>query len=579
VIDASGVIQFANPAAVALFADRTSRLVGFHFGTPSATEAVEVELPDGERTRYVEMRSRPIRWHGRPAHLASLSDVTRRITTERALRDALARQRALLANAPIGLWALDASGRVTILEGWLLERLDLAPDALLGRRVSDLYEGQPPDVVAITERALRGEVAHARVEVRGRTVEVWYNPITDADGRFAGTIGVGVDVTDQVRLEAQVRQSQKMEAIGRLAGGIAHDFNNQLTAILGYAEMVLEQIDPLKPIWTDLQEIRNAASRSQSLIGQLLAFSRRQRLTPEVVSLDDIVRGLERMLRPLVPEHIVITMRLAAGRWLVRVDRAQVEQILVNLVVNARDAMPGGGRLTISTREEIVDEAGAAAHGSVAPGPFVALAVADTGHGMDAETQARVFEPFFTTKDVGEGTGLGLATVYGIVEQMGGVVSVESERGRGATFTIFFPATEDAQRAVPADAAPDAPAARVGSETILVVEDEDGVRRLATRVLKRHGYRVLAAGSPAEAIERASRAGPMDLVLTDVVMPGMSGPELVRRLNLPAGRVCYMSGYADLEHGDGGHPDAAVLQKPFTANELLRHVRQALDRL
>ncbi len=432
-------------------------------------------------------------------------------------------------------------------------------------------------MIEVTRRAVKGESVHERVEVNNRMVEVWFTPLTDPTGAPAGTIGVGIDVTDQMRLEAQFRQAQKMEAIGQLAGGIAHDFNNQLTAILGYSEMVLEQIDPSKPIWTDLQEIRKAASRSQALIAQLLAFSRRQRLTTEVVGLDDVVRGLEGMLKPLVPEHIDVGFRLSATRWRVKVDRAQVEQILVNLVVNARDAMPMGGRLLIATEEEQV-ETDTAVHSSMKPGPYVALRVADTGHGMDAETAARIFEPFFTTKRLGKGTGLGLATVYGIVKQMGGFVWVHSAPGQGATFTVYFPATDEQPSATASDLA-SAVATNLGSETVLVVEDEDGVRSLATRVLERHGYRVFSARSPAEALDLGASIGPVHLVLTDVVMPGMSGPELIRKLQLPATtRACYMSGYSDVERGPVLDPQTTLLQKPFTANELLRHVRDALDR-
>jgi CheY-like chemotaxis protein len=375
-------------------------------------------------------------------------------------------------------------------------------------------------------------------------------------------------------MELQLQRAQKLEAIGRLAGGVAHDFNNQLTAILGYADMVLEQIDRDKPIWPDLQEIKLAAERSAALTRQLLAFSRRQVLTIEPLDLDAVVQDVSRLLGRLLGEDIVCDLKLAGDLPLVDADSGQLAQVLSNLAVNARDAMPEGGRLTIATDRARLTEEEARQRAAMAAGEYVVLDVADTGHGMDAATQAQIFEPFFTTKEQGQGTGLGLAVVYGIVKQMGGFIWVYSEPGRGSRFRLYFPCSAERARAKPAPA----PAAEPGHGTVLVVEDEAGVRELAVRALRRYGYTVLEAASAQAALDVLRERGHVDLVLLDVVLPDRSGPDLVAELEAQAPvRVLFMSGYSEHHVRHRAAARVRLLEKPFTVQDLLRHVREVLS--
>ena len=381
------------------------------------------------------------------------------------------------------------------------------------------------------------------------------------------------------RTEEQLRQAQKMEAIGRLAGGIAHDFNNVLSVVLSYCDLMLDQVPAKSPLRGDLEEVRRAGERSATLTQQLLAFSRQQVLQPRVIDLNDIVGGMRRMLQRLLGEDVELELHCARRLDKVRVDPVQIEQVLLNLAVNARDAMPAGGRLTIETDNVELDARFAAEHLGVRPGPHVLLAVSDTGMGMDSETRARIFEPFFTTKEKGKGTGLGLSTAFGIVKQSGGSIWACSEPGKGATFKVYLPATVDAPDSLPAPQ----PAFKLkGSETVLIVEDEDQVRLLAAGILRKFGYRVLEARMAREAIAVAkAEEGPVDLLLTDVVMPGMAGPVLAEKLVAmrPGLQVLFMSGHTDavVRHRvlEGG---AAFLQKPFIPEVLARRVRQVLDR-
>ena len=384
-------------------------------------------------------------------------------------------------------------------------------------------------------------------------------------------------------LEDRLRQSHKLEGIGRLAGGIAHDFNNLLTAIIGYTEMVLDQIGPDKPISKDLEEIRRASDRAVALTRQLLAFSRKQTLKVTPMDLNGIIVSMRNMLERLISEEIAIRSQLSQRLPPILADRVQLEQVVMNLIMNAKDAMPRGGVITIDTRVVDADAVESATHERVAPGRYVALIITDTGQGMDNATQSRIFEPFFTTKGAGEGTGLGLATVYGVVQQLWGHIAVSSEIGQGTTFSLYFPESNEAatqpgeqpRRGISAPLA-------AGREVILVVEDQRGVRQLATRILTRHGYTVLEAADAVEAIEIAAKAAQvLDLVVSDVVMPGMGGPELVARVRTlrPATKVLYMSGYTgdDLSRRIGLESHAAVLEKPFSASDLLWAVRDVLD--
>jgi len=377
-------------------------------------------------------------------------------------------------------------------------------------------------------------------------------------------------------LEAQLRQSQRLEAVGSLAGGIAHDFNNLLSVILSYSTMLVNDNPPGTRVHDDLAQIQAAGERAAALTRQLLAFSRRQILRPRVLDLNEVVSGLTTMLERLIGETIDFGVFPCAEPAMVNVDPAQMEQVIVNLAVNARDAMPAGGKLTVEVRHAVLDATYQSAHTEVQPGAYVMLAVSDTGVGMDPATQARIFEPFFTTKEVGKGTGLGLSTVFGIVRQSGGHIWVYSEPDRGSCFKIYLPsAFAEAEAVVPA---PEPPVELRGSETVLLVEDEEQVRTLANDILTRAGYTVIEAANGADALQIAE-GPPIHLLLTDMVMPRMGGANLASKLTAerPELRVVYMSGYTDTSASELGLPSgAAFVQKPFTPECLLRKVRSAL---
>jgi len=381
--------------------------------------------------------------------------------------------------------------------------------------------------------------------------------------------------------EEQLRQSQKMEAIGQLAGGVAHDFNNLLTVITGYCRLLLKKCDPDSLQHTSVQEIQSAGERAATLVRQLLVFSRRQIIQPEVLDLNQVVADMDKMLQRLIGEDVELVSTREPELGKVEADPGQLEQVLMNLAVNARDAMPEGGQLTIETTNVDLDQEYAERHVEVQSGPYVMLAVSDTGIGMDKETQTRIFEPFFTTKKSGEGTGLGLSTVYGIIKQSGGHIWVYSEPGQGTTFKVYLPRVEDGATSRPSQDAVDS-ADLEGSETVLVVEDDETVRKLVERMLQEHGYGVLGARRGEEALQLCvQHEGGIDLLLTDMVMPGMNGRELSERLTTlrPELKVLYMSGYADraINRRDLITPETPFLQKPFSPEELLRQVRQILE--
>jgi hypothetical protein len=401
-----------------------------------------------------------------------------------------------------------------------------------------------------------------------------------ADGRAEQVVGVLLDVSRRKSLEAQLRQAQKMEAVGQLAGGVAHDFNNLLTAILSFGNFALEAVAPSSPEHDDIEEVLKAAERAQSLTSQLLAFSRRKAVAPRVLSVNVVVTSAEKILRRLLGADIDLHSQLAPDVWNVKVDEDELEQVLLNLAVNARDAMPEGGRLTIETDNVALEEGYGVMHGAqVAPGDYVVIAVSDSGTGMDAATQARIFEPFFTTKEVGRGTGLGLSTCYGIIKQAEGFIWVYSEVGQGTTFRVYLPRVTG-----PADTVKPQPEPSDlrGSEVIMIVEDNEQVRQLATRVLGGLGYTVLEAANGADALLALETADQrVDLLVTDVVMPILGGKQLVERLRLrhPLLPVLFMSGYAPsaITHQSLLDPGAPMLQKPFTPRILARKVRQVLD--
>src|SRR2546422_995762 len=473
----------------------------------------------------------------------------RRERAERALREANEHLAAVIQSSPLAIYTLDPTSTVRT---W-----NRAAEALYGWRAEEVI-GRPLPTIAQDMEELRGEALRGLEATRRRkdgtavNISLSVAPLHDAAGRVTGILSIAADVTEMRQLEAQYRQAQKMEAVGRLAGGIAHDFNNLLTAIIGTTALVLEDLGLESRARLDIQEIEKAAKRAAGLTRQLLIFSRQQVLEPRALDLNALVGNLEKMLHRLIGEDIELRTKPAALLGAVRADPGQLEQAIVNLVVNARDAMPKGGRLTIETADVELDRSYVAAHVPTQPGPYVLLAISDTGVGMDGATKARLFEPFFTTKEPGRGTGLGLATVYGIVKQSGGYIWAYSELGHGTTFKIYLPRVAETAQAPESTPSPPTPVG--GSETVLVVEDQDEVRRLTKRVLEARGYTVLAARNGAEALEIVGRhATQIHLMITDVVMPGMNGRELAqlacaRRSDL---KVLYVSGYtgeAVLEH-------------------------------
>mgnify|MGYP000181250311 CR=1 FL=1 len=403
----------------------------------------------------------------------------------------------------------------------------------------------------------------------------------DADGQAQHFIVVLEDITERRNLESQLLQASKLDAVGSLASGIAHDFNNLLSIVLSYSELLASKLQPGDPMLADLGEIQGAGLRASALTRQLLAFSRQQLMQPKLVSINDTVRGMEKMLRRLLGEDVQLATSLHSGLGPILVDPGQLEQVIMNLAVNARDAMPRGGALTIQTAVVLLDDGYVAAHVGAQVGPHVMLLVSDTGEGMDSATQARLFEPFFSTKAAGKGTGLGLSTVFGIVQQSGGTIGVESATGKGSTFKVHFPMSEGTAAVQKSLPPPDLRALR-GSETILLVEDEERVRVVAQTIMRKYGYKVLDAQSGGDALLLCEQhTGTIDLLLTDVVMPRMSGRQLAERLHSvrPNMKVLYMSGHTDDAVVRRGLLDATVafLQKPITPETLARKIREVLD--
>jgi two-component system cell cycle sensor histidine kinase/response regulator CckA len=515
-----------------------------------------------------------------------LADITEEKRRAEALALSEERFRSAFDHGPIGMALVSPEGRWLRVNEALCNIVGYSEEELLERTFQDITH--PDDLeaeLAHVRRLLADEVRYYELEKRyvhrdGRLVWVMLSVslVRDAEGEPLHFISQIQDITGRRHLEEALRQSQKMEAVGRLAGGIAHDFNNLLTAISGYSELILERHSPNDRDRKNAEQIRRSAERAAQLTAQLLAFSRRQVLQPQEFRFDDAVAGIGDMLRRLIGEHVVIRTELGAGQAYVRADRTQIEQVVVNLAVNARDAMPGGGRLSIATSVGSVPVP-AWPETELEPGLYVVLEVSDTGEGMDAGTQAQVFEPFFTTKPVGEGTGLGLATVYGTVKQSGGDVTVTSMLGRGATFRVLLPLADAPAEPVPettTDTAPD------GTETILLAEDEDIVRALVRELLEARGYAVLEAAHPEEALELArAHAEPLDLLLTDVVMPGMSGQALAKQVAVlrPDLPVLYTSAYTNGRIADrlGADGEVNFIQKPFSAEELATKVRAVLD--
>jgi PAS domain S-box-containing protein len=547
----------------------------------------EARGPTGEERRIMEIAS----------HLAGIA--IERSRNLEALAQSTRLLQQVLETLPVGVWVIGPSGRIVYgnaagqqlwggiryvsidgfdqFKGWWVES---------GRRIE-------PEEWAAARAIRHGEISLnelIRIEGFDGSERVILNsavPIMGAGGSIEGAIVLNQDVTEQRnaeealhRSEAQLRQAQKMEAVGQLAGGIAHDFNNLLTAILSYCELLLEEVRPGDPIRADIEQIRQAGQRAAGLTRQLLAFSRRQVLQPKVLSLTGVVESTEGMLRRLIGADIVLDIRCEPGLWQVLADPGQIEQVLLNLVVNARDAMPQGGRIVVRTANRELKADSPERPNGVRPGSYVILQVTDTGVGIDPAHHARIFEPFFTTKEPGKGTGLGLSTVYGIVQQSGGHITVESAPGRGATFAVLLP------RHLGGEPVPHSKVDRRrlpgGTETLLLVEDEAAVRSSARRLLERQGYTVLEARHGADALRIVEESGRrIDLVVTDLVMPEMGGKELAERLRThrPGLKVLFMSGFTEKAIAAGGvmPPNTGFVEKPFTVEQLMRRLREILD--
>jgi PAS domain S-box-containing protein len=516
---------------------------------------------------------------------AILRDITDRKYMEDALRRSEAGFRSVVQNSPFGIVRTTPGGRILQANPALVRMLGYSSEEemLDLDMADDIYRRPEERAETIAWSASQNSVQGVELEWRRKdgttfSVRCDMHGVLDAEGRLAFFESFVEDITQNRELELQLRQRQKMEAIGVLAGGVAHDFNNLLGVISGYAEMVSEQMDPASKPHGFVQQIRKAADRAAALTRQLLAFSRQQVLEVNVLSINSIVEEMLVMLPRLLGEDVELQSNLAPEIGAVKADQGQIERVILNLAVNARDAMPGGGKLTISTEQIRIDSESAPRIPSMATGDYVLLSVCDTGTGMDQQTQAHIFEPFFTTKERGRGTGLGLATVYGFVKQIGGYIWVESAPGAGSTFFIYLPVTAES---FPKNS-PAAPAADTGRSagTLLLVEDEDSLRGLTRNILEQNGYTVLEACNGAEAVEIArSTAGPIDLLLTDMVMPGMNGravAEKVTRLH-PEIRVAFMSGYTGFGSGESINLNVAVIAKPFTRDVLLQKLSEAMD--
>jgi two-component system, cell cycle sensor histidine kinase and response regulator CckA len=510
-------------------------------------------------------------------------------STNKALRESEESfRRVFLANPIASCLTEIATGRFLDVNDRLIQVLGFSREELLGRTSIELGIWVDPAERERMVAAIAASIPFREQEVRLRTKSGEILQVLDSVepvqvGNERVLLSAFQDVTEQRKLEEQFRKAQKMEAVGTLTSGIAHDFNNLLTPILGYSDLLARDLAARGEYHQAIHEIRRAGESAAKMTRQLLAFSRQQVLSLEVIDLNANVQDMEEMLRRLIGEDLELRAVLAPNLGRVKADRGQIDQVIMNLVVNARDAMPAGGRLTIETRNVELDDDYAREHVSVLPGPYAMLSVSDTGAGMDEATQSRIFEPFFTTKEPGKGTGLGLSTIYGIIKQSGGNIWVYSEPGHGSTFKIYLPRVEEplapAARSGPADLT----AARLeGNETILVAEDDDAVRLVTRLVLERYGYTVLATSCGFEAMEIArSHSGPIHAVVTDVLMSGISGPELAAQIValLPNVKVLLMSGYS--ESAVSGHLGAAtqlaLLEKPFTADALARKLRQVLD--
>ncbi len=579
------VVQFAHPEDVELMRARVRRVLESGEAVEPAHERI-VRL-DGTILN-VEVTGIPIFYQGKPSVQVVIRDVTQQLRMEEELRRREAQFRHLIENASDIIAIVTPNGEIRYGSPSIQTILGYDEEDIHSENVFDLLH--PEDVKEVTrhfsELLAEPGCVSPYMRFRLRTKEGKWRLLEAVaknllhDSSIGGIVVNARDVTERQILEEQLFQSQKMEAIGRLAGGVAHDFNNLLTAIRGYSELILHALRPEDPIYEDVKEIQRATERAGALTRQLLAFSRKQLMKPQVLNPNRIIEDMYKLLKRLIGEHIELMMRLDEQIGHVKVDPVQLEQVILNLVVNARDAMPAGGRLTIETRNVELDELYAASHEEAAAGSYVLISITDTGAGMEAEVRERAFEPFFTTKERGKGTGLGLATVYGIIKQSGGFIYLYSEPGMGTTFKVYLPrvaegvAVEEEKIVTQADLR--------GDETVLVVEDEPLLLDLVRRVLQNYGYHVLGAQNADEAIAASrSHSGPIHLLLTDVILPRLNGRQLAERITSlrPDIRVLYMSGYTDDAVLDRKilERQSEFIAKPFAAEELVRKIRRILQ--
>ena len=574
-LEGRAIMDFVAPDARALAESRLRLVYAGHGPTP-LTE-LRLLRADGS-TREVELTSCPITYQGRPAVLTASRDVTARNRAERALREKHALMDAIARGATDAIWVKNLEGRYLLMNEAGARAAGVRPEDVVGRRDADLY---PPETARMFEQHDRAVIATGETRLfeettvvggERRTWQATKGVYRGASGEPLGVLGISRDITELRHLEEQLRQSQKLDAVGRLAGGIAHDFNNLLAIIKSYSDFLLGSLEPDDARRDDVGEIRAAVDRAAALTRQLLVFSRKQVLTPRPLDLGSVVSELERMLRRLVFEGIELRTDLAADLWLVLADASQIEQLLLNLAVNARDAMPDGGTLVISAGNATIGEAATRGRADLRAGDYVVLSVRDSGIGMDAETASHIFEPFFTTKPPGKGTGLGLSTVYAIVEGAGGAVDVTTAPGEGTTISLYFPRLADGATRPPA-------AARAG--TVLLVQHDPATRERMRETLSQGGYHVLVAADGVEAMRIArTESEPIDLLLADTLMPAMSGSALARYLTMlrPATRVLLVSAGptdATMERRLTP-PNAHFLQRNAGARLLLEEVRAAL---
>jgi two-component system, cell cycle sensor histidine kinase and response regulator CckA len=518
-------------------------------------------------------------------------DITKRLRVESALRENEARFRAIYEGAAVGIALVDMGGRLLESNRTLQDMLGFSGRDLKDRVFAEFtYPEDKISEAPLYKDLVEGKRDHYRLEkryIRKDGSLVWsrlnVSFAGDDEGEPEFTIHMVEDITEQKRLENQFLQSQKMETVGRLAGSIAHDFNNLLTIIKGYSQLAMAEHQNGTRLRESIREIEKATDNASALTRQLLAFSRRQVMEVKIIDLNILIKNLEKMLRRVIGEDIEMTVHLAENLGRVRTDPAQIEHVILNLTVNARDAMPAGGKLTLQTRNVELDEDYARSQIGVSPGNYVIILVGDTGCGMPPEVRERIFEPFFTTKEKGKGTGLGLSTVYGIVKQSGGHILVYSEPGHGATFEIYLPRVEEGMAVkTPPEQSQSGDLPR-GNEIVIVVEDEPSLRALAAYVLRKQGYTVLEAANGEQAMQIASQSvvKEIDLLVTDVVMPHMGGKELAKRFKViyPSAKILYISGYLDRAFPDQAsfEPEVPFLEKPFSPEDLVKEVREVLD--